>query len=101
MDVTFFAAVGRMAFEETGSLAAWAKRLRDFKRFCPCRGPKEADGLFKGCGAKGGFLWQLDYEFPGRGFCRPGAIEKGQINLQLGSHVVSKAGADVRSRKCG
>jgi len=89
-----FAAVGGMAFEE---LAAWqhgAKRSRTSSD-CPWPRPKEADGLLKGVVLKVDSFGKLDYEFPGRGFCRPGAIEKGQINLQAGQPRGEQARADV------
>ena len=64
------------------------EEITDFKRFALPR-PKEADGLLKGVVLKVDSFGNLITNFRGEDL-PAGAIEKGQINLQLGSHVVSK-----------
>jgi len=76
-----------MAFEE---LAAWqhGRRDRGLQAICPAA----AEGsrwLLKGVVLKVDSFGNLITNFPGEDL-PAGAIEKGQINLQLGSHVVSK-----------
>jgi S-adenosylmethionine hydrolase len=64
------------------------EEVTDFKRFALPR-PKEADGLLKGVVMKVDSFGNLitnfrEEDLPAR------AIEKGQINLQVGTHTVSK-----------
>ena len=64
------------------------EEITDFKRFALPR-PKEADGLLKGVVLKVDSFGNLITNFRGEDL-PDGAIEKGEINLQVGSHAISK-----------
>jgi S-adenosylmethionine hydrolase len=64
------------------------EEITDFKRFALPR-PKEADGLLKGVVLKVDSFGNLITNFRGEDLPAD-AIEKGQINLQVGTHAVSK-----------
>ncbi len=64
------------------------EEITDFKRFALPR-PKEADGLLKGVVLKVDSFGNLITNFRSEDL-PAGAIEKGQIHLQVGSHAVSK-----------
>jgi S-adenosylmethionine hydrolase len=64
------------------------EEITDFKRFALPR-PKEADGLLKGVVLKVDSFGNLITNFRGEDL-PAAAIEKGEINLQVGSHAVSK-----------
>jgi S-adenosyl-L-methionine hydrolase (adenosine-forming) len=64
------------------------EEITDFKRFALPR-PKEADGLLKGVVLKVDSFGNLITNFRGEDL-PAAAIEKGAINLQVGSHAVSK-----------
>jgi S-adenosylmethionine hydrolase len=64
------------------------EEITDFKRFALPK-PKEADGLLKGVVLKVDSFGNLITNFRGEDL-PAGAIEKGAIHLQVGSHTVSK-----------
>jgi S-adenosylmethionine hydrolase len=64
------------------------EEITDFKRFALPR-PKEADGLLKGVVMKVDSFGNLITNFREEDL-PAGAIEKGEINLQIGSHAVIK-----------
>lgn len=64
------------------------EEITDFKRFALPR-PKEADGLLKGVVLKVDSFGNLITNFRGEDLPES-AIEKGEINLQVGSHAISK-----------
>ena len=64
------------------------EEITDFKRFALPR-PKEADGLLKGVVLKVDSFGNLITNFRGEDL-PASSIEKGEINLQVGSHAVSK-----------
>jgi S-adenosylmethionine hydrolase len=64
------------------------EEITDFKRFALPR-PKEADGLLKGVVLKVDSFGNLITNFRGEDLPAT-AIEKGAINLQVGSHAISK-----------
>ena len=64
------------------------EEISDFKRFALPR-PKEADGLLKGVVLKVDAFGNLITNFREEDL-PAGAVEKGEINLQVGSHTISK-----------
>ena len=64
------------------------EEITDFKRFALPR-PKEADGLLKGVVLKVDAFGNLITNFREEDL-PAGAVEKGEINLQVGSHAISK-----------
>ncbi len=68
--------------------ASMGEEIMDFKRFALPR-PKEADGLLKGVVLKVDSFGNLITNFRGEDLPE-GALEKGEIKLQVGSHTVSK-----------
>jgi S-adenosylmethionine hydrolase len=64
------------------------EEITDFKRFALPR-PKEADGLLKGVVLKVDSFGNLITNFRGEDL-PAAAIEKGAINLQVGTHAISK-----------
>jgi S-adenosylmethionine hydrolase len=64
------------------------EEITDFKRFALPR-PKEADGLLKGVVLKVDAFGNLITNFREEDL-PAGAVEKGEINLQVGSHTISK-----------
>jgi S-adenosylmethionine hydrolase len=64
------------------------EEITDFKRFALPR-PKEADGLLKGVVLKVDSFGNLITNFRGEDLPE-GAIDKGEIKLQVGTHTVSK-----------
>jgi len=68
--------------------ASMGEEITDFKRFALPR-PKEADGLLKGVVLKVDSFGNLLTNFKSEDLPE-GALEKGEIKLQVGSHTVSK-----------
>jgi len=68
--------------------ASMGEEITDFKRFALPR-PKEADGLVKGVVLKVDSFGNLITNFRSEDLPE-GALEKGEIKLQVGSHTVSK-----------
>jgi S-adenosylmethionine hydrolase len=68
--------------------ASMGEEITDFKRFALPR-PKEADGLLKGVVLKVDSFGNLITNFKNEDLPE-GALEKGEIKLQVGSHAVSK-----------
>jgi len=68
--------------------ASMGEEITDFKRFGLPR-PKEADGLLKGVVLKVDSFGNLITNFKSEDLPE-GALEKGEIKLQVGSHAVSK-----------
>jgi S-adenosylmethionine hydrolase len=68
--------------------ASMGEEITDFKRFALPR-PKEADGLLKGVVLKVDSFGNLITNFRSEDLPE-GALEKGEIKLQVGSHAVSK-----------
>ena len=68
--------------------ASMGEEITDFKRFALPR-PKEADGLLKGVVLKVDSFGNLITNFRSEDLPE-GALEKGEIKLQVGSHTVSK-----------
>jgi S-adenosylmethionine hydrolase len=68
--------------------ASMGEEITDFKRFALPR-PKEADGLLKGVVLKVDSFGNLITNFKSEDLPE-GAMEKGEIKLQVGTHAVSK-----------
>jgi S-adenosylmethionine hydrolase len=68
--------------------ASMGEEITDFKRFALPR-PKEADGLLKGVVLKVDSFGNLITNFKSEDLPE-GALEKGEIKLQVGTHAVSK-----------
>lgn len=68
--------------------ASMGEEISDFKRFALPR-PKEADGLLKGVVLKVDSFGNLITNFKSEDLPE-GALEKGEIKLQVGTHAVSK-----------
>ena len=79
--------------------ASMGEEISDFKRFALPR-PKEADGLLKGVVLKVDSFGNLITNFKSEDLPE-GALKKGEINLQVGTHTVNKLVATFANGNAG